>query len=35
VVNVAIEGMMLSGAMVAALVGSITQNAGLACLPPF
>ena len=27
VVNIAIEGMMLSGAMVSALVGSITQNA--------
>ncbi|MFZ6019372.1 MAG: ABC transporter permease [Chloroflexota bacterium] len=33
VVNIAIEGMMLSGAMVSALVGSITQNAwlGLFC----
>lgn len=33
VVNIAIEGMMLSGAMVSALVGSITQNAwiGLLC----
>ena len=27
VVNIAIEGMMLSGAMVSALVGSVTQNA--------
>jgi simple sugar transport system permease protein len=32
VVNVAIEGMMLSGAMVAALVGSITQNAWIGLL---
>ncbi|KPL77232.1 ABC transporter permease [Bellilinea caldifistulae] len=33
VVNIAIEGMMLSGAMVSALVGSLTQNAwvGLLC----
>lgn len=29
VVNIAIEGMMLSGAMVSALVGSLTQNAWL------
>ncbi|GIV65112.1 MAG: ABC transporter permease [Bellilinea sp.] len=32
VVNIAIEGMMLSGAMVSALVGSLTQNAWLGLL---
>ncbi len=32
VVNIAIEGMMLSGAMVSALVGSITQNAWIGLL---
>jgi general nucleoside transport system permease protein len=32
VVNIAIEGMMLSGAMVSALVGSVTQNAWIGLL---
>ncbi|KPL84305.1 ABC transporter permease [Thermanaerothrix daxensis] len=32
VVNIAIEGMMLTGAMVSALVGSITQNAWIGLL---